>query len=59
MDDFAKIIIIGIIAGVIAIIFNIHTESEHTKAAISQGLVQCPDTRTNNRVLWQHSCSQP
>lgn len=57
MDDIAKIVVTGIIAAAIAICFNIYTESQHTKAAIAQGLVQCPDARTRNLTLWQHSCN--
>ena len=57
MDDFSKIVITGIIAAAIAICFNIYTESQHTKAAISQGLIQCPDSRTAHSTLWQHSCN--
>lgn len=57
MDDFAKIIITGIIAGAIALCFDIYTESQHTKAAISQGLIQCPDSRSARGTLWKHSCN--
>ena len=57
MDDIAKIVVTGIIAAAIAICFNIYTESQHTKAAISQGLIQCPDDRSRNGTLWQHSCN--
>lgn len=57
MDDLTKIIITGIIAAVIAICFNTYLESQHTKAAMSQGLVQCPDARSKGGVLWQHSCN--
>lgn len=57
MDDLTKIIITGIIAAAIAICFNTYLESQHTKAAMSQGLVQCPDARSKGGVLWQHSCN--
>lgn len=57
MDNFTKIVVTGIIAAAIAICFNIYTESQHTKAAISQGLTQCPDARSRNGTLWQHSCN--
>lgn len=52
MDDFTKIVVTGIIAAAIAICFNIYT-----KAAISQGLIQCPDPRAAHGTLWQHSCN--
>ena len=57
MDDTAKIVITGIIAIITAVCFNIYTESQLTKAAISQGLIQCPDDRSRNGTLWQHSCN--